>query len=129
MSEHFARYFAELGVDTISCVGLSDAERRVNEDRPDAVVCDYDLLAAIPQATWTNESVLSGAQIIAVSLTRRSSEAHLPDGKNIAGFLYLPASQSGETRRILAAVRQGTTGINPPSVMTWPETTKVAQFQ
>jgi hypothetical protein len=129
LSEHLARYFGGLGVDAIPCVGMNDALRRAADDRPDAVACDYDLLASLPAWSATGNSGFSQIPIIAVSLTRHATEAHLSETSGIAGFMYLPTQNAEDAHRVLAALRQKTVGINPPSVLKWPNTTQVAGYR
>src|SRR5262249_30063967 len=47
LSEHLGRLFEPLGVETIPCVGLREALASVATTGADAVICDYDLLAAL----------------------------------------------------------------------------------
>ena len=129
LSEHLARFFGNLGVDVIPCVGFGEAARRAAQDRPDAVACDYDLLASVSPSSLTENPVFSQVPIIAVSLTRHRSEAHLAATGGIAGFMYLPTIDAEGAQRVLAAVRQRTVGINPPSVLKWPDTTQVAGYR
>jgi hypothetical protein len=129
LSEHFARFFGNLGVDVVSCVGVGEAVRRAAQDRPDAVACDYDLLTSVSAASLTGNPVFSQVPFIAVSLTRHPAEAHLPETSGVAGFMYLPTLNAEDAHRVLAAVRQRTVGINPPSVLKWPDTTQVAGYR
>src|SRR3954467_10974677 len=77
LSEHIARYFAQMGVATTNAVGLDSAVESVGEPSPDVVICDYDLLASIPLEKWERDGVLSRTPVIAVSLTRNAEELHL----------------------------------------------------
>jgi DNA-binding NarL/FixJ family response regulator len=128
LSEHLGRYFETLGVDTLVCVGMTDAMQMVADHKPDAVVCDYDLLTSASLATWENDPLLSGVPFIAVSLTRHPGEAHLLDVNGIAGFLYLPTLEPEDAHRVLDVVRQKRSGINPPNSLPWQGTTPVARF-
>jgi len=96
---------------------------------PDAVICDYDLLATISLTEWERDPTLSDVPVIAVSLTRHPGEAHLLDVNGIAGFLYLPTLDREDARRLLAAIRPTRTRIDPPNVLPWPGTTPVAQLR
>ena len=125
LSEHFCRFFDGLGVDTIPCVGLPAALQLIASEDPDAVICDYDLLATIPIDEWERDPVLGAVPVIAVSLTRHPDEAHLLDVNGIAGFLYLPTLDPEDAHRLLSVVRQKRGGINPPQVLTWPGTRPV----
>jgi hypothetical protein len=129
LSEHLCRFFASLGLDTVPCVGFEEAARLVPVHEPDAVICDYDLLATISLAHWEQDPVLSEVPVIAVSLTRHPGEAHLLDINGIDGFLYLPTLDREDARRLLAAIRPKRTRIDPSNVLPWPGTTPVAQFR
>ncbi|HKC80139.1 MAG TPA: hypothetical protein VKB91_03020 [Gemmatimonadaceae bacterium] len=103
LSEHIARYFAEMGVATTNAVGLDSAVESAGEPSPDVVICDYDLLASIPIDRWEHDGILSRTPVIAVSLTRNAEELHLFDVNGIAGFLYLPTLEQASALRILHA--------------------------
>lgn len=91
LSDHIARFFdVAIGLDTVSVVGLEAALAASRRDRPDVVICDYDLLATGPLTGWESDPVLSRTPVLAVSMTRRPHEEHLMDVNGIAGFLYLP---------------------------------------
>jgi hypothetical protein len=129
LSEHFCRFFDALGVDTSPCVGVADALRAIRADDPDAVICDYDLLATIPIDDWENDPVLGNVPVIAVSLTRHPGEAHLLDINGIAGFLYLPTLEAEDAQRLLSTVRRKRGGINPPTMLTWPATIPITRLR
>src|SRR2546423_4167197 len=103
LSEHIARYFAQMGVITTNVVGLDSAMESAGELSPDVVICDYDLLATIPLERWEHDGLLSKTPVIAVSLTRHAEELNLLDVNGIAGFLYLPTLQQAPALRILHA--------------------------
>jgi hypothetical protein len=103
LSEHIARYFAQMGVATTNAVGLESAMQDAGEPSPDVVICDYDLLATIPLEKWEHDGLLSKTPVIAVSLTRHAEELHLLDINGIAGFLYLPTLQQAPALKILHA--------------------------
>ena len=103
LSEHIARYFAQMGVATTNAVGLDSAMQSIGELPPDVVICDYDLLATISLEKWEHDGLLSKTPVIAVSLTRHAEELHLLDVNGIAGFLYLPTLQQAPALRILRA--------------------------
>ena len=90
LSDHIARFFDGVGLETMGVVGLEAALAAARRERPDVVICDYDLLATGPLAGWERDSVLSHTPVLAVSMTRRPHEGHLLDVNSIAGFLYLP---------------------------------------
>jgi hypothetical protein len=103
LSEHIARYFAQMGIATTNAVGLDSAMESAGEVPPDVVICDYDLLATIPLEKWEHDGLLSKTPVIAVSLTRHAEELHLLDLNGIAGFLYLPTLQRAPALKILHA--------------------------
>jgi DNA-binding NarL/FixJ family response regulator len=127
LSEHLVRFFESAGMECIPCVGLDGASALVAEHRPDAVICDYDLLAIVSLEEWETDAVLSQIPVIAVSLTRHPGEAHLLDVNNIAGFLYLPTLDPEDAHRVLAAVQRRESGINPPAALHWPVSTQAAR--
>jgi CheY-like chemotaxis protein len=107
LSEHIARYFSGMGIDTTEAVGLESGLESAGKAPPDVVICDYDLLATISLEKWERDAMLSNIPVIAVSLTRRAQELQLLDINGIAGFLYLPTLETATALRILraAAVR------------------------
>ena len=128
LSEHLGRFFERLGVDTMPCVGLRDAAHLAPKYDVDAVICDYDLLAAASLAAWSTDPSLARRPVIAVSLTRHPGEAYLADADCIAGFLYLPTLEVDDAQRMLAAVRHRR-GVNrPPSVSPWPAQTTLSRL-
>jgi hypothetical protein len=122
LSDHLCRFFEELGVDTVPCVGTRGVAAALCIADFDAVICDYDLLATMPMTEWEHDPALAGVPVIAVSLTRHPGEAHLLDVNGIAGFLYLPSLDRDDARRFLDGLRRKP-GINPPAVLQWPRTT------
>lgn len=103
LSEHFARFFRDLGLETTAVVGIEDAGRAADAVRPGLVLCDYDLLATRPLDEWERHSILGRVPTIAISLTRRADEMPLLDVNGIAGCLYLPTLDHDDTRRVLGA--------------------------
>jgi hypothetical protein len=103
LSEHLCRTFEAFGVAATPCVGTAQAVQLSAEHAPDAVICEYELLATMPIGEWENDPVLSRTPVIAVSLTHSPGEAHLRDVNGIAGFLYLPTLRSEDAYRVLAA--------------------------
>lgn len=117
LSEHIARFFQDLGLETCCSVGLEQAVAMARELRPQVVVCDYDLLATISLEAWESDELLSRTPVIAVSLTRRPTEVHLLDVNGIAGFLYMPTLEPSVAYRILnAAAARKVMRIGPPSL-------------
>jgi DNA-binding NarL/FixJ family response regulator len=103
LSEHIARYFAQMGLLTTNAVGLDSAVKAAADASPDVVICDYDVLASIPLQEWEHDVLLSRTPVIAVSLTRHADELQLLDVNGIAGFLYLPTLEQAPALRILHA--------------------------
>jgi DNA-binding NarL/FixJ family response regulator len=129
LSEHLGRFFEELGLECFPCVGFAEAIELVVAHHPDAVICDYDLLATMALTSWETDPALGQLPVIAVSMTRHPGEAHLMDVNGIAGFLYLPTLKPGDAQRLLSAIRPQGARINPPNVLQWPATQAVAQFR
>jgi len=129
LSEHLGRFFEKLGVDTIPCVGIAEAEVVARRRQPDAVICEYDLLATISLSRWETDPLLAQIPLIAVSLTRHPGEAHLLDVNSIAGFLYLPTLDRADALRLLAAVRRKRGGVTVPDALPWPGSRPVAQLR
>jgi hypothetical protein len=103
LSEHLARFFANIGVLTSEAVGLESTKLGTSQPTPDVVICDYDLLAAVPLEQWEKDGLLSSTPVVAVSLTRQSQELHLFNSSGIAGFLYLPTLEETPALKILRA--------------------------
>jgi DNA-binding NarL/FixJ family response regulator len=103
LSEHIARYFADMGLATTNAVGLDSAAKAARDISPDVVICEYDVLAAIPLQEWEDDALLSSTPVIAVSLTRNAEELQLLEANGIAGFLYLPTLEEAPALRILRA--------------------------
>ena len=121
LSDHLCRFFDALGVNTCPVVGLDEAIDAAAEHQPDAVVCDYDLLATIPLDGWERDPLLSRLPVIAVSLTRRPDEVHLLDVNGIAGFLYLPTLEREQALQMLtAAASWRRAAVSSPASLPWP---------
>jgi DNA-binding NarL/FixJ family response regulator len=121
LSAHLSRFFEALGVHSHPVVGLDEAIDAAAEYEPDAVVCDYDLLATIPLDGWERDPLLSRLPVIAVSLTRRPEEVHLLDVNGIAGFLYLPRLERERALQVLgAAASWRRAGVTSPTSLPWP---------
>ena len=130
LSEHLCRFFGSLGLDTVPCVGIPEAVAAVISAEPDAIICDYDLLATMSLVSWEDNPTLSSVPVIAVSLTRHPGEAHLLDVNGIAGFLYLPTLDREDALSLLNAVQRRRRPISPPpTTLQWPGTTPVAQLR
>ena len=130
LSEHLGRFFQSLGVETLTCVGMAEAEVVGRRRNPDAVICEYDLLATISLARWEEDPILACVPLIAVSLTRNPGEAHLLDINGVAGSLYLPTLERDDALRLLlAAVKRKRGGVTLPEVFSWPGSRPVAQLR
>ena len=103
LSEHIARYFAQLGICTSNAVGLESAVQTLKEVSPDVVICDYDVLAGTAYEVLERTPLMSDVPVIAVSLTRHAEELHLLDVDGISGFLYLPTLNEAAALKILQA--------------------------
>ena len=104
LSDHIASLFAAFGADTRSAVGLAEALEAARSFGPQAVICDYDLLATVSLSPWEQDPELARVPIVAVSLTRRPDEAHALDVNSVAGFVYLPSLEHDDGVRLLAAL-------------------------
>jgi hypothetical protein len=96
-------FFRPLGVEPTPVVGMEAGAGEARQVRPDLVLCDYDLVTASSLAPWKRGPDLADIPIVAVSLTRRPSEAPMADASDVAGFLHLPTLTAEEARCLLAA--------------------------
>lgn len=122
LSDHIARYFATLGIETRHAVGLNQALSESRGFAPDVVIAEYELLAMLSLGAWEHDELLSRTAVIAVSLTRRPQEAHLLDVSGIAGFLYLPLLDAETATRIISAAASSSRARYVPS----PPTTSLS---
>jgi hypothetical protein len=124
LSEHLARYFGELGVETVSTVGLDGAAAIARAWNPDVVLCDYAVLAAVPLDEWARDEALARTPLVAISLTRAPDAASLNDVNGIAGLLYLPALTAAEALALVSAAARGNAHrsgvVAPPDALPWP---------
>jgi len=118
LADHFARFFAALGVETRDAVGLDDALVTSRTFRPEVVICEYEVLATLSLEAWEQDELLSRMPVIAVSLTRRPHEAHLLDVNGIGGFLYLPLLDRDAAVRIISAAAHGSRSRYVPASVT-----------
>jgi hypothetical protein len=107
LSDHLASLFRSFGAETCTAVGLAEASAAAPSFAPQAVICDYDLLATVSLAAWESDPRLSCLPIVAVSLTRRPDEVHALDVNNVAGFVYLPSLERDDGVRLVAALGGG----------------------
>ncbi|HEX5581389.1 MAG TPA: hypothetical protein VFX39_07430 [Gemmatimonadaceae bacterium] len=101
LSEHYARFFGHLGLETESVVGLEAAARIAAQAPPDLLLCEFNLLTQGALASWERDAILGTIPVIAVSLTSRPEEVPLLDAHGVAGFLYLPTLRPDVARRVL----------------------------
>ena len=103
LAEHFARFFGELGIRTRAAVGAQGAPLESSDFDPDVVICEYELLATMSIEAIERDELLSRRPLIAVSLSRRPTEAHVLDLSGIGGFLYLPILKPDTAMRVISA--------------------------
>lgn len=115
LSDHFARFFADLGIETEPAVGLDAALAASRIFHPEVIICEYEVLATLPLEAWEKDELLCRMPVIAISLTRRPHEAHLLDVNGIGGFLYLPSLDPESAMRIIAAAATATRNRYVPS--------------
>ncbi|HEY0971209.1 MAG TPA: hypothetical protein VGE02_09600 [Gemmatimonadales bacterium] len=101
LSEHYARFFGRLGLETEGVVGIQAAALMAAQQPPDLMLCEFDLLTKGAIASWERDPVLGSIPVIAVSLTSRPDEVPLLDVHGVAGFLYLPTLRPEDARRVL----------------------------
>lgn len=121
LADHIASVFRAAGIATRPVVGLREAAEVAAAELPDAILCDYDLLATNPLTAWEQDPVLADLPVVAVSLTRRPDEACAFDVNGISGFLYLPTLDRDAALRMLSGLarRSGGTGVEARSY-SWP---------
>ncbi|HEU5174241.1 MAG TPA: hypothetical protein VFT96_05755 [Gemmatimonadaceae bacterium] len=113
LADHIASVFREVGAETRPVVGLREAAEAAARELPDAILCEYDLLATNPLSAWEQDPVLADLPVIAVSLTRRPEEACAFDVNGISGFLYLPTLDREAALRALAGLSRRASGEFP----------------
>ena len=118
LADHFARFFATLGVETAGATGLDEALGLSRDFGPDVIICEYEVLATLSLEGWERDELLSRMPVIAVSLTRRPHEAHLLDVNGIGGFLYLPLLDREAAMRIINAAARGSRSRYVPAPVT-----------
>jgi hypothetical protein len=118
LSDHLARFFAAPGVESRQTVGLDQAVIESRAFRPDVIVAEYELLAALSLSAWERDEMLSRTAVLAVSLTRRPHETHLLDVSGIAGFLYLPQLDRSTAAKLLSAAASSSRNRYVPSAAT-----------
>jgi hypothetical protein len=104
LSDHLASLFRNFGAETRAAVGLAESVVVARSFAPEAVVCDYDLLATVPLTEWERDPQLGRVPLLAVSLTRRPDEVHAFDVSHVTGFVYLPSLEQEDGVRLVAAL-------------------------
>jgi CheY-like chemotaxis protein len=108
LSAHFASLFSDLGLEAKGARGLEEALATSRTFTPDVVICEYELLTALPMDVLETDRLLSQSPLIAVSLTRRAQEAQLMHMSGVSAFLYLPMMEPDTAvRAIASAVAHG----------------------
>lgn len=91
LSEHFCRFFRDLGAECVGTAGTSEVLNVAAAFEPHLVVTDCDLLTVSLLDLWSHEESLADVPVLAVSLTRRPAEV-VPDVTcGVVGVVYLPA--------------------------------------
>lgn len=90
LSEHFCRYFRDLGAQCEPAVGTADAIVVAGSFEPHLVIADCELLTPAVLDTWSREGSLRDVPVVAVSLTRRPEESPSAEMCGLAGVIYLP---------------------------------------
>lgn len=124
LAQHLARFFERAGARARTAVGLAAGAAVAQEFQPDVVVCEYELLSALPLDQWERDPLLSRLPVIAVSLSRQPGEADLLDLNGFAGYLYMPTLAVDAARVILDGVRRSAVraAVRAPaqSPLAWP---------
>lgn len=119
LSDHYCAVFADFGIDTMPIVGMERGTASARAQLPDIVFCEYDLLGGSALQAWREDDVLAAIPIVAVSLTRRPNEVHLPAGEaGITSFVYLPLLTSDSASLVLRAAALPRVRV-PAGVMRW----------
>ena len=129
LSDHFARFFEGLGVETRHATGLEQALVLSRDFHPEVIICEYELIATLSLEAWEKDELLSRMPVIAVSLTRRPHEAHLLDINGIGGFLYLPLLNREAAMRIINAAAQASHVTHNRYVPTSPSSSHVSEVE
>lgn len=128
LSEHLERLFGRLDAETTACVGIHEATDWLMTHRADVMVCDYDLIAAVPRERW-EDTIPSATPVIVVSMTRRANEAHLPDARSVAGFIYLPTFDEDDAQHALDTLGRDRSVTAPANGLTWAASIPSAQLR
>jgi hypothetical protein len=106
LSDHLGLFFSRIGLTTRTVVGLPAAVAAVAGERPDVIICDYDLLTTIPLDELERDTMFGHVPVLAVSMTRRPDEMQTLDINGIGGFLYLPMADAEATLGVLEMMRR-----------------------
>ncbi|MEP6690387.1 MAG: hypothetical protein ABJD07_04475 [Gemmatimonadaceae bacterium] len=125
LAEHVCALARGAALEPFCAVGFAAGYALTLELRPDAVLCDYDLLVSAPIAAWFGDARVAATPLIAVSLTRRPDEAVSALDSSLAAFLYLPTFTPESIGLIVRAIALGKRpdGVALPataSPLSWP---------
>ena len=118
LSEHLCRYFRDLGAECDHVVGAASVVAAAARFEPHIVISDSELLTAPLLDGWSDEAVLSGTPVLAVSLTRRPEEAG-PPLPGLAAVIYLPALDRAKGLAMLAGAYRPR-GVDAPQAWRMP---------
>ena len=102
LSEHFCRYFRDLGAQCEPAVGTADAIVVAGSFEPHLVIADCELLTPAVLDTWSRDGSLRDVPVVAVSLTRRPEESVSAQMCGLAGVIYLPTLDRSGALALLA---------------------------
>ena len=125
LSEHFCRYFRDLGAQCEPAVGTADALVVAGSFEPHVVIADCELLSPAVLDTWSRQGPLCEVPVVAVSLTRRPEEAASAEMCGLAGVLYLPTLDRAGALALLDGARRPR-GVDVPVHALIPATRQTA---
>lgn len=129
IAQHLARFFARAGASTQTAVGIDASATVAQGFQPDVVVCEYELLSALPLDQWERDPLLSRLPVIAVSLSRRPGEVNVLDVNGVAGYLYMPTLSVDTARVLLDGAGRGAVRAPAQSPLAWPPAKSVGTPQ
>ena len=113
LSEHFCRYFSDLGAECVGTVGTAEVLSMADAFEPHLVVSDCDLLNATLLDNWSHDAILSDVPVLAVSLTRQPAEVFPDVTGAVVGVVYLPALGRKQALALLEGAYRPR-GVQPP---------------
>lgn len=120
LSEHLCRLFRDVGAVCEPAVGVAQGLVVARAFEPHLIVVEADLLNSSVLDTWSQESVLAGAPVLAVSLTRRPEESVAVDLCGLAGVVYLPSLNRAGVLALLESARKPRGVDVPPNILISP---------